>query len=328
MIEAIVVSGRGVAGTCLSIRQATSVPILALLPSMAEVEVLEAFSAGADDCQSAIIGDREVVLRIRALLRRARRMGAAEVRVAAADTAKRRLRDTGRCTMDKTILVVDDDRKIVDLVSLYLRREGYTTLTAGDGHEALEMARRQMPDLIVLDLLLPGLDGIDVCRLLRVDSRVPIIMLTARSTDRDKLTGLDIGADDYVTKPFNPRELVARVRAVLRRTAPTEEASADMRFGDLEVSFVRHEVLVAGQPANLTPTEFRLLEAMVREPRRAFSRSELLDRAFGSDYEGLERTVDVHIMNLRRKIETEPSRPRYIATVPGVGYRFEGSHVA
>jgi DNA-binding response OmpR family regulator len=230
--------------------------------------------------------------------------------------------------MEKTVLVVDDDKKIVDLVSLYLRREGYAVQTASDGREALEMARQDMPDLIVLDLLLPGLDGIDVCRLLRVDSRVPIIMLTARSTDRDKLLGLDIGADDYVTKPFNPRELVARVRAVLRRTATADEVSDDIHFGNLEISFVRHEVLVGGQPANLTPTEFRLLEAMVREPRRAFSRSELLDRVFGSDYEGLERTVDVHVMNLRRKIETEPGRPRYITTVPGVGYRFEGAHGA
>ena len=230
--------------------------------------------------------------------------------------------------MVKTILVVDDDKKIVDLVSLYLRREGFAILAASDGHEALEMARRQQPDLIVLDLLLPGLDGIDVCRLLRADSRVPIIMLTARSTDRDKLMGLDRGADDYVTKPFNPRELVARVRAVLRRTSPAEAVTDDTIFGDLEVSFVRHEVLVRGLPANLTPTEFRLLEALVREPRRAFSRSELLDRAFGDDYEGLERTVDVHIMNLRRKIEAEPARPRYVVTVPGVGYRFEGSHVA
>ena len=230
--------------------------------------------------------------------------------------------------MNRTILIVDDDKKIVDLVSLYLKRDGYGVLTAYDGHEALEIARRKKPDLIVLDLLLPGLDGTDVCRLLRAESRVPIIMLTARSTDRDKLLGLDIGADDYVTKPFNPRELVARIRAVLRRAAPEEGPVKDMRFGELLISFVRHEVLVSGRPANLTPTEFRLLEALVREPGRAFSRSELLDRVFGWDYEGVERTVDVHIMNLRRKIEPEPGKPRYIATVPGVGYRFEGSNVA
>ena len=226
--------------------------------------------------------------------------------------------------MNRTILVVDDDKKIVDLVSLYLKKDGYRVLTAYDGQEALETARHKQPDLIVLDLLLPGLDGTDVCRVLRAESRVPIIMLTARSTDGDKLSGLDLGADDYLTKPFNPRELVARIRAVLRRAAPEEEPGDDVRFDDLTISFVRHEVLVRGQPVNLTRTEFRLLEALSREPRRAFSRTELLDRAFGYDYDGVERTVDVHIMNLRRKIEPDPARPRYIATVPGVGYRFEG----
>jgi DNA-binding response OmpR family regulator len=151
-------------------------------------------------------------------------------------------------------------------------------------------------------------------------------MLTARSTDEDKLLGLDLGADDYLTKPFNPRELVARVRAVLRRVAAEGEPTADVRYGDLTISFVRHQVFVQGRAVNLTPTEFRVLEVLVREPGRAFSRSELLDRVFGYDYEGVERTVDVHVMNLRRKIEPEPGRPRYIGTVPGVGYRFEGRH--
>jgi DNA-binding response OmpR family regulator len=226
--------------------------------------------------------------------------------------------------MNRTILVVDDDKKIVDLVTLYLKRDGYGVLAAYDGQEALEVARRRQPDLIVLDLMLPELDGTDVCRLLRSESRVPIIMLTARSTDDDKLRGLDLGADDYVTKPFNPRELVARIRAVLRRALPEEMTPDDMHFGDLVISFLRHEVLVAGRRVNLTPTEFRLLEALARDPGRAFSRSELLDRAFGYNYEGVERTIDVHIMNLRRKIEVEPGRPRYVATVAGVGYRFEG----
>jgi DNA-binding response OmpR family regulator len=230
--------------------------------------------------------------------------------------------------MNRTILVVDDDRKIVDLVALYLKRDGYGVLTAYDGQEALDTARRKQPDLIVLDLLLPELDGTDVCRLLRAESRVPIIMLTARSTDADKLLGLDIGADDYITKPFNPRELVARVRAVLRRTTPEEEPAEDVHFGDLTISFLRHEVFVSGRTVGLTPTEFRLLETLVKEPGRAFSRADLLDRAFGYDYDGVERTVDVHIMNLRRKIEPEPGRPRYVATVPGMGYRFEGRHVA
>lgn len=228
--------------------------------------------------------------------------------------------------MNRTVLVVDDDKKIVELVSLYLKRDGYTVLPAYDGYEALEIARRKRPDLLVLDLMLPELSGMDICKLIRAESRVPIIMLTARASDEDKLRGLDLGADDYVTKPFNPRELVARVRAVLRRTLPEDSPGDDLRFGDLIVSFLRHEVTVRDRPANLTPTEFRLLETMVREPGRAFSRSELLDRAFGFDYEGVERTIDVHIMNLRRKIEPG-GEWRYIATVPGVGYRFEAPDV-
>jgi DNA-binding response OmpR family regulator len=226
--------------------------------------------------------------------------------------------------MNRKILVVDDDRKIVELVTLYLRREGYGVLAAYNGRQALELARLRQPDLIVLDLLLPELDGRDVCRLLRAESGVPIIMLTARSTGDDVLAGLDLGADDYVTKPFNPRELMARIRAVLRRATPDQEPREDMRFGDLLISPVRHEVVARGASVNLTPTEFRLLEAMAREPGRAFSRSDLLDRAFGYDYDGLERTVDVHIMNLRRKIEANPAEPRTIVTVPGVGYRFAG----
>ncbi len=223
-----------------------------------------------------------------------------------------------------TILVVDDDKKIVDLVSLYLRKEGFVTLAAHDGRAALDMARHQHPELIILDLLLPELDGVSVCQALRAESNVPIIILTARSTDEDKLLGLDLGADDYITKPFNPRELVARVRAVLRRTQQEDEPPTDIHFSDLTISFTRHEVSVQNRIINLTPTEFRVLEVLAREPGRAFSRSELLDRVFGYDYEGVERTVDVHVMNLRRKIEPEPGKPRYVGTVAGVGYRFEG----
>jgi DNA-binding response OmpR family regulator len=229
--------------------------------------------------------------------------------------------------MNRTILVVDDDRKIVDLVTLYLKRDGYRVIQAFDGREALDQARSKRPDLIVLDLLLPELDGLDVCRLIRAESRVPIVMLTARSTDDDKLSGLDLGADDYLTKPFNPRELVARIRAVLRRSLPDEGPQEDIRFGDLSISFLRHEVALHDVPISLTPTEFRLLETLVREPGRAFSRSDLLDRAFGYDYLGVERTVDVHIMNLRRKIEPDPTRPIYVLTVAGVGYKFEDRRV-
>ncbi len=230
---------------------------------------------------------------------------------------------------DARILVVDDDKKIVELVTLYLKKDGYQVLAAFDGRQAIELARRQRPDLIVLDLMLPQADGMDVCRILRAESEVPIIMLTGRSTDEDKLAGLDLGADDYVTKPFNPRELLARIRAVLRRTAGKDESGpSEARFGDIVMDFVRHEVRANGQVVNLTPTEFRMLEVLVKEPGRAFSRLELLEQAFGYDYEGLERTVDVHIMNLRKKIETEPSRPCYVVTVPGVGYRFKGADAA
>ena len=232
---------------------------------------------------------------------------------------------------DAKILVVDDDKKIVELVTLYLKKDGYQVLAAYDGQQAIELARRKQPDLIVLDLMLPQVDGVDVCRTLRVrgESQVPIIMLTGRSTDEDKLAGLDLGADDYVTKPFNPRELLARIRAVLRRTSGKEESGPpEVRFGEMVIDFIRHEVRASEQAVNLTPTEFRLLETMVKEPGRAFSRLDLLEQAFGYDYEGLERTVDVHIMNLRKKIEPEPSRPRYVVTVPGLGYRFEGADAA
>jgi len=225
---------------------------------------------------------------------------------------------------DAKILVVDDDKKIVELVALYLKKDGYQVLAAYDGQQAIELAHRKRPDLIVLDLMLPQASGLDVCRILRAESRVPIIMLTGRSTDDDKLHGLDLGADDYMTKPFNPRELLARIRAVLRRTAGEQEPSpSEVRFGEMVMDFVRHEVRANGQVVNLTPTEFRLLETLVSEPGRAFSRLELLEQVFGYDYEGLERTIDVHIMNLRKKIEPEPSRPRYVVTVPGLGYRIE-----
>jgi len=221
------------------------------------------------------------------------------------------------------ILVVDDDKKTVELIRLYLEKDGYRVLAAYDGMQALELTRQKRPDLIVLDLMLPEVDGLDVCRILRAESKVPIIMLTARTTEEDKLLGLDLGADDYVTKPFSPRELLARVRAVLRRVdEERSENQPQVRFGDLVVDFVRHEVAVRGEPVHLTPKEFKLLETLIKESGRAFTRLGLLDRVFGFDYEGLERTVDVHVMNLRRKIEPDPRRPTYIQTVYGVGYKF------
>jgi two-component system alkaline phosphatase synthesis response regulator PhoP len=221
------------------------------------------------------------------------------------------------------ILVVDDDRHIVDLVQLYLERDGYQVLVAYDGLEALKLARQRRPDLIVLDLLLPEVDGLDVCRILQTESDVPIIMLTAKTTEEDKLIGLELGADDYVTKPFSPRELVARVRAVLRRVGQeAPQGPTEIRFADLVIDRRSHEVRVRGEVVSLTPTEFRLLEVLAREPGRAFTRLELLDRVFGYDFEGFERTIDVHVKNLRKKIERDPRQPIYVQTVYGVGYKF------
>jgi DNA-binding response OmpR family regulator len=222
------------------------------------------------------------------------------------------------------ILVVDDDRKTVDLIRLYLEKDGYHVLLAYDGRQALDIARRSRPGLIILDLMLPRVDGLDVCRILRTESRVPIVMLTAKTTEDDKLLGLDLGADDYITKPFSPRELVARVRAVLRRSASLDEESpAVLQFGAMEVDLVRHQARVNGNSVHLTPKEFTLLKTMARQPGRVFSRLELLERAFGFDYQGFERTIDVHMMNLRKKIEPDLAGPRYIHTVYGIGYKFE-----
>lgn len=227
--------------------------------------------------------------------------------------------------MSRTILVVDDDKKTVDLIRLYLEREKYRVLVAYDGQQALTLARQKYPSLIILDWMLPRVDGLDVCRILRVDSNVPIIMLTAKAAEEDMLLGLDLGADDYLTKPFSPRELVARVRVVLRRATSqqTEDQLPDeLSTGPFMVDFRSHEVRLHGQLVNLTPTEFKLLETLVREPGRVFSRLELVKRVFGLDYEGFERTVDVHIMNLRKKIEAHPNEPAYLQTVYGVGYKF------
>jgi len=220
----------------------------------------------------------------------------------------------------KRVLVVDDDAKTVELVKLYLKRDGYRVLTAYDGLEALRLAREGHPDLIVLDLMLPGIDGLEVCRTLRAESDVPIIMLTAKTTDQDKLAGLDLGADDYMTKPFSPRELAARVRAVLRRL-PGERGPTEIKHGELVVDFIKHDAFLAGRPLNLTTVEFKLLAALIKEPGRVFSRAQLIGNALGHDFEGFDRTIDVHILNLRRKLEPDASHPSYIRTVYGAGYK-------
>jgi two-component system alkaline phosphatase synthesis response regulator PhoP len=220
----------------------------------------------------------------------------------------------------KKVLVVDDDIKTVELVKLYLNRDGYRVLTANNGNDALQIARENHPELIVLDLMLPGISGLDVCRTLRAESDVPIIMLTALTTDDDRLTGLDLGADDYVTKPFSPRELAARVRAVLRRL-PGERGPEKIEHGALTVNFLKHEAFLEGKPLNLTPIEFKVLGALVKEPGRVFSRAQIIEKALGDDFDGFDRTIDVHILKLRRKLEPDPHNPRYIKTIYGAGYK-------
>jgi len=222
------------------------------------------------------------------------------------------------------VLVVDDQKTIVETCRLYLEHAGFDVAVGYNGEQALAEARESNPDLIVLDLLLPRVDGRDVCRRLRDEGvRVPIVMLTALATEDDRIAGLELGADDYVVKPFSPRELVARVRAILRR-APPAEAGGVLEFDGLTIDPHAHRVRVGGVDVELTPREWALLAALAAQPFRAFSRAELLARAFAGEPDVLERTVDAHVMNLRRRIEADPASPKRIVTVFGVGYRFEG----
>lgn len=223
----------------------------------------------------------------------------------------------------KTILVVDDEPKITQLARDYLEHAGYAVVTARDGKAALATARAERPDLVVLDLGLPELDGLDVTRALRKDSHVPIIMLTARGEESDKLVGLELGADDYIVKPFSPKELVARVRAVLRRAESTALANREViRAGEVTLDTARLRVTVNGRAIELTATEFQLLAALAAQPGRLFTRAQLLDAVHGVAFESYERAIDAHIKNLRRKLEPNPREPRYLLTVYGVGYKF------
>ena len=224
--------------------------------------------------------------------------------------------------MNERILVVDDEPKIVKLARDYLERSGFTVLTAADGRAALSAARSEKPDLVVLDLNLPGLDGLDVCRTLRRESDVPIIMLTARIDETDRLIGLELGADDYITKPFSPRELVARVRAVLRRVRGGLVQTEFIQIGNLEIDLNGHRATRAGETLQLTRIEFNLLAILAQHPGQTMSREQLLDRLHGFSHDSYERSIDAHIKNLRRKLEPDPSEPGYILTVYGVGYKF------
>jgi two-component system alkaline phosphatase synthesis response regulator PhoP len=232
-------------------------------------------------------------------------------------------------TITQRILVVDDDKEIVRLVRAYLEQAGFQVLIAYDGETALHVLRRDRPDLVVLDLMLPDRDGWDITRLVRADgvlASTPIVMLTARVEDSDKIIGLELGADDYITKPFNPREVVARVRSVLRRSQSdaTQSQPRVLQLGGLLMDLDRHEVMLDGRPIELTPTEFELLRTLMENAGYAFTRMELIEQGLGYEYEGIERTLDSHIKNLRKKIEPDPKRPTYIQTVYGVGYRLVG----
>lgn len=223
----------------------------------------------------------------------------------------------------KSILVVDDEKRIVEIVRAYLEREGYRVTAAYEGDTALEMARREHPDLIVLDLMLPGVSGWDICRALRKESDVPIIMLTARDDVTDRVVGLELGADDYVTKPFEPKELVSRVKAVLRRSGAARPSSAVLRVGDLSIDVEKRLVFRGDEAIELTPTEFDLLRVLAEHPGRVYTRMQLLDSVQGDAFEGYERTMDSHVKNLRRKIEPDPEHPSRIITVYGVGYKVQ-----
>ena len=223
--------------------------------------------------------------------------------------------------MTARILVADDDPKHAQLVRLYLEREGHQVLTVGDGRAALDQARARRPDVVILDIMMPLVDGLDVCRILRSESDVAILLVTARSSENDMLLGLDIGADDYLRKPVSPRELTARVRALLRRARPSGQQSATLRVGGLEVDGDRFEVRVDGVPVSLTAKEFGIVELLAGEPGRVFTRGQIIDKTFGFEHDVSERTVDAHVVNLRRKIEQDPAEPRYVQTVYGRGYR-------
>ncbi|HYG57467.1 MAG TPA: response regulator transcription factor [Symbiobacteriaceae bacterium] len=223
------------------------------------------------------------------------------------------------------ILVVDDEERIADSIRQYLETEGFRVLTAAEGNTALDLVRKHTPDLVVLDVMMPGRDGWSVCREIRSAGKIPVIMVTARSEEADKLLGLELGADDYLTKPFSVRELAARIRTVLRRTQgelaanPGDDAA---QFGPLRINFQASEVTLDDDPVTLTATELKLLTTLARRPGRVFSRTQLMEVALGGYYEGYERSIDTHISNLRKKIEPEPAHPRWILTVHGLGYKF------
>lgn len=221
------------------------------------------------------------------------------------------------------ILVVDDERNIVELLKYNLEKEGFEVINAYDGFEAVTLAKQERPDLIVLDIMLPGQGGLEVCRILRKETRIPIIMATAKGEEIDKILGLELGADDYVTKPFSPRELVARVKAVLRRTSSKLDEKDELTFDELSINLIKHEVRFKGVEVDLKPKEFDLLKLLSTNPGKVFTRDFLLEQLWGYDYLGDTRTVDVHMRRLRQKIEQDAANPRFLRTVHGIGYKFQ-----
>ncbi len=223
--------------------------------------------------------------------------------------------------MAKKILVVDDEPQIVKVLKAYLEKAGFQVVTASDGTSALSTFQREKPDFMILDLNLPGIDGLDVCRSIRRESNIPILMLTARVEEADRLVGLELGADDYVIKPFSPREVVARVRTIFRRASADPSLPKVIRSGALEIDLDQHIVALAGKPVELTPTEFDILVVLAGQPRRVFTRLQIMEQAQGDAFEGYERTIDAHIKNIRSKLEPDPKNPVFIQTVFGVGYK-------
>lgn len=225
--------------------------------------------------------------------------------------------------MSRKILVVDDEPQIIKVLKAYLEKAGYQVLTASDGNAALTVFDKEKPDFLILDLNLPGMDGLDVCREIRRDSNIPILMLTARVEEADKLIGLELGADDYVVKPFSPREIVARVKTIFRRSSDKTEKMETIQVGDLVIDLLKHTVKIATKPIELTPTEFEILVVLAKQPNRVFSRLQIMEQAQGNAFEGYERTIDAHIKNIRIKMEPNPREPVYIQTVFGLGYKLE-----
>jgi two-component system, OmpR family, alkaline phosphatase synthesis response regulator PhoP len=225
--------------------------------------------------------------------------------------------------MTKKIFVVDDEPQIVKVLKAYLEKAGYQVVTASDGNAVHPIFRHEKPDFLILDLNLPGMDGLDICKAIRRDSNIPILMLTARVEETDRLIGLELGADDYVIKPFSPREVVARVKTIFRRSAAEPEKQDIVQVGELLIDLEQHTVKLAGKPIELTPTEFGILVALAKQPKRVFSRLQIMELAQGDEFEGYERTIDAHIKNIRLKLEPNPKKPIYIQTVFGLGYKLE-----